>query len=315
MFNYDKNYIDRKAADLGFIRNTLEKVYRLADILEYFNTNTTLKSKLALKGGTAINLVVFDLPRLSIDIDLDYLGNDSREEMLANREIINGEISSYMKVNGYALSPKSKNPHSLDSWIYSYSDLLGNRDNIKIEVNYSLRSHIFSPKDMNIIPDHIAGNYTLKCLNQIEIFGSKINALLNRAVARDLYDVNNMIKYSLFVEDDRELLRKSIVFYAAISSKEISNNFDVNIIDSITKYNMRTALFPVVANRDDFDLEAAIKSAKEYISKLMVLAPKEKEFINNFANKKYIPELLFEDQEILDRIKNHPMALWKTLGN
>jgi hypothetical protein len=44
----------------------------------------------------------------------------------------------------------------------------------------------------------------------------------------------------------------------------------------------------------------------------MVLAPKEKEFINNFANKKYIPELLFDDQEILDRIKNHPMALWKT---
>ena len=37
----------------------------------------------------------------------------------------------------------------------------------------------------------------------------------------------------------------------------------------------------------------------------------EKKFLNKFENGEYIPELLFEDKEILDRIKNHPMALWK----
>ena len=37
----------------------------------------------ALKGGTAINLFVRDLPRLSVDIDLTYLGNEARAEALA----------------------------------------------------------------------------------------------------------------------------------------------------------------------------------------------------------------------------------------
>lgn len=60
---------------MGFIRDTLEKVYRLADILEYLNTNPILKDSLALKGGTAINLTIFNLPRLSVYIDLDRFEN------------------------------------------------------------------------------------------------------------------------------------------------------------------------------------------------------------------------------------------------
>ncbi len=57
--NYDIIYMGKKAEELGFIRDTLEKVTRLADILEYLNTNPSLKESLALKGGTAINLTVF----------------------------------------------------------------------------------------------------------------------------------------------------------------------------------------------------------------------------------------------------------------
>ncbi len=56
MASYDVSYLGRKAEELGFIRDTLEKVIRPGDILEYFNTNPILKESLALKGGTAINL-------------------------------------------------------------------------------------------------------------------------------------------------------------------------------------------------------------------------------------------------------------------
>lgn len=69
LYNYDIIYMGKKAKELGFIRDTLEKVIRLADILEYFNINPALKDNLALKGGTAINLTIFNLPRLSVDID------------------------------------------------------------------------------------------------------------------------------------------------------------------------------------------------------------------------------------------------------
>lgn len=96
LFNYDIIYIGKKAKKLGFLRDTLEKVTRLADILEYFNTNSLLKDSLALKGGTAINLTIFNLPRLSVDIDLDYLKNESREKMLEKRKTINNVIDRYM---------------------------------------------------------------------------------------------------------------------------------------------------------------------------------------------------------------------------
>lgn len=313
--NYDIIYLGKKAKELGFIRDTLEKVTRLADILEYFNTNPILKNSLALKGGTAINLTIFNLPRLSIDIDLDFLTSSPREEMLESREVINSTIDRYMVSQGYSKSPRTKNPHSLDSWVYDYTGISGNKDNIKIEVNYSLRSHVLEAEERSIITEHFTNKYTVKSLAPIEIYGSKINALLNRAAARDLYDVTNMIHYGLFDSSKENLLRKCVVFYAAITAKDknsINKTFDTISIDSITNRKIKTDLQPVIKTKDVFELASAKKLVKEYISNLMILKKEENEFLNEFESGLYIPELLFKDKKIIERIKNHPMALWKT---
>lgn len=311
MYNYDKNYIAQRASNFGFIRDTLEKVYRLADILEYMNSDPILKGKLALKGGTAINLTMFNLPRLAVDIDFDYLSNDSREEMLQNRMIINTALARFMEFSGYKLSPKTKTPHSLDSWIYEYVNCGGNKDTIKIEINYSLRSHVFPAQEMKIVTEHFESEYYLNCLHALEIFGSKINALLSRAAARDLYDVYNMIKFRLFDESEEQLLRKCVVFYAAISARGINKSFETGAIDLITKYKIRTDLVPVLTKQDPFDLDSAKKAAKDYISELMAVTPQEQECLERFEVKEYKPELLFDDADFIDRIKSHPMALWK----
>ncbi|MBS3988290.1 MAG: nucleotidyl transferase AbiEii/AbiGii toxin family protein [Erysipelothrix sp.] len=311
MHSYDITYLGKKAEELGFIRDTLEKVTRLSDILEYFNTNPILKDNLALKGGTAINLTIFNLPRLSVDIDLDYLITNSREEMLKSREIINAIIDRYMVFQGYSKNVKTRNPHSLDSWIYDYIGASGNRDNIKIEINYSLRSHILDIEERSILNDLFINQYKVKTLSPIEIFGSKINALLNRAAARDLYDVRNMINFRLFDESDRVTLRKCVVFYAAISAKDINETFDTKVIDSITRNKIKTDLFPVIHRKDEFELESAKNQVKEYISQLMILTEEESEFLQRFKNKEYRPELLFQNEKIVERIKDHPMALWK----
>jgi predicted nucleotidyltransferase component of viral defense system len=83
--NYTRQYLSARADELGFVRDTLEKVYRLRDILEYLNRTPLLRERLALKGGTAINLTIFNLPRLSVDIDLDYARPDPLAEMQAGR--------------------------------------------------------------------------------------------------------------------------------------------------------------------------------------------------------------------------------------
>lgn len=55
----------------------------------------------------------------------------------------------------------------------------------------------------------------------------------------------------------------------------------------------------------------AVCIVKTFISKLMQLNDSEMKFINEFDLGNYNPILLFDDQNIINRIKNHPMALWK----
>ena len=54
-----------------------------------------------------------------------------------------------------------------------------------------------------------------------------------------------------------------------------------------------------------------MKRTKEYIADLMKTSDAEKEYMERFEKKEYRPELLFDDEDILDRISNHPMAMWK----
>ncbi len=79
---YNKTEIGRIAQQHGFVRDTFEKVLRLKDVLNYLNEEEYLRDHLLLKGGTAINLAVFNLPRLSVDIDMDYTPNDTKEEIV-----------------------------------------------------------------------------------------------------------------------------------------------------------------------------------------------------------------------------------------
>ena len=124
-----------------------------------------------------------------------------------------------------------------------------------------------------------------------------------------------MIHFELFDESEEGILRKCVIFYAAISARDknsINKTFVTKAINSISSHMIKRDLLPVIKRIDDFELESAKKLAKEYITELMVLNKEEKAFLDKFENGEYIPELLFEDIEILNRIKNHPMALWKT---
>ena len=61
MTQFDRITLGRQARELGFVRDTFEKVCRLADVLAFLESDALLSKTLALKGGTAINLTIFDL--------------------------------------------------------------------------------------------------------------------------------------------------------------------------------------------------------------------------------------------------------------
>ena len=65
--------LQRIASETGYQASTLEKVMRLLDILQEVAHDKTLRERLALKGGTALNVFHFDLDRLSVDIDFNYM--------------------------------------------------------------------------------------------------------------------------------------------------------------------------------------------------------------------------------------------------
>jgi predicted nucleotidyltransferase component of viral defense system len=67
-----REQLQRAAADSGFQIDLYEKAHALVRLLEAVRTHPFLGSRMALKGGTALNLFVLGLPRLSVDIDLNY---------------------------------------------------------------------------------------------------------------------------------------------------------------------------------------------------------------------------------------------------
>lgn len=311
---YDKGEMGRQSAAYGFQRDIFEKVYRLKETLAFLNSEPIMKEHLLLKGRTAINLTIFNLPRLSVDIDLDYIPNDSREEMLKVREQLSLQLKEHMEDEGYLLNSGSRKSHSLDAFYFQYTNCAGNRDMIKIEINYSLRSHVLDSDERNISTDAFGNQMTIRTVAPMEIFAAKVNALMSRAAARDLYDFNNFINAGLF-ENDKDLFRKIIIFYATISADRINKAFDTSAIDEITFRKIKRDLLPMLSGeevRGHFDTEEHKEKAKTYIKNLMHAATDaEREYMICFENGKYQPELLFDDKKILKRIEKHPMALWK----
>ena len=132
--------INELAKETGFIRDNLEKMARLLQMLDVLFASPW-KDKLVLKGGTAINLFYAGLPRLSVDIDLDYCGA-SKEETVKDKAAIADFVSGALLPLGYRLSDAGKTYYALDSFVLQYVNTAGNQDNVKIEFDSSVKCEV-----------------------------------------------------------------------------------------------------------------------------------------------------------------------------
>lgn len=312
--NY-KKYIEEISKRTGFIKSTLEKVERLLNILEWINNHENLSKLLALKGGTAINTAVFNFPRLSVDIDLDLTKNISKEEMITQKENIHNLIIQYLNANNYKINmEKSKNVYALDSIVAEYEDIKGNTDNIKIEINYMNRVHILETKQLKIITDIFQDKQlTIHCVNPIEIYAAKLCALLSRTTARDLFDVYTLSKYDLFDREEKKLLKQCFMLeYIAINNYKLED-MKPEKIEKLEKQDIKTKLLPTLKDRNPKknNVDDMKKSVREYLKDILKIDDNIKEFYNKFQKGIFEPELLFDDNEIIEKIKEHQMIIWK----
>lgn len=214
-------------------------------------------------------VLIFNLPRLSVDIDMDFSENAPREEMLAIRKQITERISKYMTAAGYHLSQKSKTYHALDSFVYEYQNTGGMKDNLKIEINYMLRCHVLAPVRRTVNLPWLEQELTVLSVDPLEIYGSKIAALLNRAAPRDLYDIHTMMEYGLFDESQEPMLKKCVMFYSAIGSDSVSDRFHFEQIASVSQQRVKTDLIPVLRRGTWFDAQQAHEQVIAYLEKLL----------------------------------------------
>lgn len=195
------------------------------------------------------------------------------------------------------------------SFVFNYINNAGNRDNIKIEINFMDRCHILPLEQKSIMAKCVIEPFEVLALNNVELHASKINALLSRATPRDLYDVNAMIENNVI--KDTELLKKCLIFYNMVGGEQDIDTLNFDNIEKINFLKFKTQLKPVISKTHKFDLEQAKLKVINYLKELITLMLQEKAFIKEFRNQNYKPELLFNDKHMVENISYHPMVLWR----
>lgn len=181
-----------------------------ADLLLQVIPQIATEKNLALKGGTAINLFLRDMPRLSVDIDLTYLPFDNREIALGNISDSLGRIRK--RIIKY-IPGSTVNKHTIEG--NDAKLLVQSQDaQIKIEVNTTTRGHIYPVRLLQVnetVQERFKKFGAIQVVSNAELYGGKICAALDRQHPRDLFDVFLLFHDSGYNEDIKNGLIQAIV--------------------------------------------------------------------------------------------------------
>ena len=146
----------------------------------------------AMKGGTAINLFVQDMPRLSVDIDVVFVPH-ALKRIDALKTIADELASAQSKLQkmGYEAALR-KNQDGTEAKMFVRSQ----QAEVKVEVNFVFRGTVLPPQRRSLTPaaqNLFAANIQVPVLDNAELYGSKLVAALDRQHPRDLFDVQLML--------------------------------------------------------------------------------------------------------------------------
>lgn len=163
----------------------------------------------APKGGTAINLFVRNMPRLSVDIDLTFLPVMPRDESLAAIEAALLRIKTRIEetVKDVRVHESRLNDGTLMRLVVQDK----NRTQIKIEVTPVLRGCVFAAKMMDVVEavEDEFGFAEIQVVSFADLYAGKIMAALDRQHPRDLFDIRNLLANEGISDD----LRKAFIVY------------------------------------------------------------------------------------------------------
>ena len=307
------NDLLHEAAASSFQAEPLEKVLRLLELLDALRSHPFLRGRIVLKGGTALNLFVLDIPRLSVDIDLNYVGAVDRETMLAEKPQVDAAIGAVCGRLDIRIR-RTPGDHAGGKYRLTYTNAFGRASGLELDVNYLLRTPLWPPETLD---SRTIGSFSatqIPVLDIHELAAGKLAALFSRHAARDLFDVRGLLQHARL---DADRLRLAFVVYGGANRRDWRK---VAIEDINTeRRELERQLFPMlrahlVPQRHEVEswIEALIRDCTEQVSVVLPLRANEIEFLTNLNEDGTIAaELLSSDTDVQKLIRFHPGLLWK----
>lgn len=303
----------REAAATGFQTEPLERVILLLELLEGIRSHPFLKGRVALKGGTALNLFKLNVPRLSVDIDLNYIGAVDREAMLAERPKIEQALQAVCGRGG--VQPRRVPPdHAGGKWRLSFNRVSGGTGTLELDMNFMLRVPLWPVELCDSRPVGTSVAKGIPVVDIHELAAGKLAALLSRTASRDLFDTSQLLRVGTL---DATKLRFAFVIYGGISRTDWRTVSADDVRVDVTEAD--TMLLPLLRGRDAparNDLsnwtKALVSDCHKVLSMVLPLADEEREFIGRLNDKGEIaPEVLTADERLRGLVAAHPGLLWK----
>ncbi|MFQ5345599.1 MAG: nucleotidyl transferase AbiEii/AbiGii toxin family protein [Mariprofundus sp.] len=253
----------------------------------------------ALKGGTAINLFVRDMPRLSIDIDLAYLPIEAREDSLRH---IHAALLRLAKTLEQKIPGCSVQSVLLKGEGIAHKLLISQAGvQIKVEVTPVLRGTVYPPEVHSVMPsvENEFGFAEAQLVSLADLYGGKICAALDRQHPRDLFDA------MLLLDNEgvcREVFNAFLVYLISHNRpmSELLAPHEIDIADAFTHH------FDGMT-RDPISLDALVKSRRRLISEVRNQFTKaDKAFL--LSVKRGEPDWSLID---LPRVRELPAVQWK----
>lgn len=293
--------------DTGFNRDFLEKSFHMTRILSWIFKGKRVGSDFALKGGTALNFIYLDIPRLSVDLDLNFIGTLDKKDMLARRKDIPDEIADLANSLGYKMM-KRPSSYIMERYILRYERLSGLPDNVRLEINYLERApfmeiarkafdHIFEGEKFKV------NTYTIE-----EIAAMKTKALVERLYSRDIFDMYEISKLQL----NNQILRKLMILYITMARKETDIEKLISKIRRCSNNEILSGVGPFLRRGQEEDLNPAFikKSIEEYYRQVFVLDYSDNEFIKSLKSGKIDLKTLFGKEDFNPQAEKHPGLIW-----
>lgn len=298
----------------GFRPEVLEKVIHLLNLLEGLTRHPFLKGRWALKGGTALNLFLFDVPRLSVDVDINYIGALDREKMMAERPKIERAVEAVCSREGMSVI-RVPTDHAGGKWRLRYDSALGEDGNLEVDLNFMFRVPLWPVSMRNATVGSCSASQ-IPVLDLHELAAGKLAALLARHASRDLFDTRQLLART---DLDEEKLRLGFVLYGAMNRKDWRT---VRVEDvRFDPRELRNQLIPVlrgnVLGETDLDTWAAqlVAEVRDGLKRVLPLTADENGFLDRLLDHGEIePERLTQDPKMVRRIKTHPLLEWKALN-